>query len=64
MVSNLDDEGDYRPGLQALAELEIKSPLRIVQLTKDEIRALSQMLNLPTWDKTVFCLSCLPHSLW
>ena len=56
--SNRDDEGDYRPGLQALAELEIKSPLRIAQLTKTEIRALSQMLNLPTWDKPSFaCLA-------
>lgn len=56
--SNLDDEGDYRPGMKALAELEIKSPLRIAQLTKEEIRSLSQMLNLPTWDKPSFaCLA-------
>lgn len=56
--SNLDDEGDYRPGMQALAELGIISPLRIAQLTKEEIRALSQMLNLPTWDKPSFaCLA-------
>lgn len=56
--SNLDDEGDYRPGMQALAELGIKSPLRIAQLTKAEIRALSQILKLPTWDKPSFaCLA-------
>lgn len=56
--SNLDDEGDYRPGMQALAELGIKSPLRIAQLTKEEIRSLSQMLNLPTWNKPSFaCLA-------
>ena len=56
--SNLDDEGDYRPGMQALAELGIKSPLRIAQLTKEEIRSLSQMLNLPTWNKPSFaCLT-------
>ncbi|MGE4588290.1 MAG: ATP-dependent sacrificial sulfur transferase LarE [Acidaminococcaceae bacterium] len=56
--SNLDDEGDYRPGMHALAELGIKSPLRIAQLTKGEIRALSRMLNLPSWDKPSFaCLA-------
>lgn len=56
--SNLDDEGDYRPGMQALAELGIKSPLRIAQLTKEEIRSLSQMLTLPTWNKPSFaCLA-------
>ena len=35
--SNLDDNGDYRPGLQAVAELEIKSPLRACQFTKADI---------------------------
>ena len=39
--SNLDDEGDYRPGLQAVAELHIKSPLREVGFTKQEIRECS-----------------------
>ncbi|MBE5859154.1 MAG: ATP-dependent sacrificial sulfur transferase LarE [Butyrivibrio sp.] len=56
--SNLDDNGDYRPGLVAVAELGIKSPLREVGLTKDDIRALSKYLGLPTWDKQSFaCLS-------
>lgn len=56
--SNLDDLGDYRPGLQAIEELEIKSPLREVGLTKNEIRYLSRELKLPTWDKPSFaCLS-------
>jgi uncharacterized protein len=56
--SNLDDNGDYRPGLQAVAELGIKSPLRAAGLTKDDIRALSKHLGLPTWDKQSFaCLS-------
>ncbi|MGL5207016.1 MAG: ATP-dependent sacrificial sulfur transferase LarE [Acidaminococcaceae bacterium] len=56
--SNIDDEGDYRPGMQALTELEIISPLRMAQLTKEEIRVLSQRLNLPTWDKPSFaCLA-------
>ena len=35
--SNMDDEGDYRPGLKAVAELGVKSPLRHVQLHKAEI---------------------------
>ncbi|MBQ9045105.1 MAG: ATP-dependent sacrificial sulfur transferase LarE [Oscillospiraceae bacterium] len=49
--SNLDDEGDYRPGLRAIAELQVKSPLREAGLTKGMIRALSRELGLPTWDK-------------
>ena len=56
--SNLDDNGDYRPGLQAVAELGIKSPLRHCDLTKADIRALSHYLHLPTWEKQSFaCLS-------
>ena len=56
--SNLDDNGDYRPGLQAVAELGVKSPLRHIGFTKQEIRELSQYLNIPTWNKQSFaCLS-------
>lgn len=56
--SNMDDMGDYRPGLQAIAELEIKSPLRYAEFSKQEIRELSKKLGLPTWDKQSFaCLS-------
>lgn len=56
--SNMDDNGDYRPGLQAVAELGVKSPLREVGLYKEEIRAISKELGLPTWDKQSFaCLS-------
>ena len=56
--SNLDDEGDYRPGMQAVAELGIKSPLRHAALTKEEIRALSRHFGLPTWNKQSFaCLA-------
>ena len=56
--SNMDDNGDYRPGLQAIAELNIKSPLRTVGLYKNEIRELSKKLNLPTWNKQSFaCLA-------
>ena len=56
--SNLDDNGDYRPGLQAVAELGIKSPLRACGLNKQDIRILSKALGLPTWEKQSFaCLS-------
>ncbi len=56
--SNLDDEGDYRPGLRAIKELDIKSPLREAGMTKSDIRALSQHFGLPTWDKSSFaCLA-------
>ncbi len=56
--SNLDDNGDYRPGLQAVAELGIQSPLRSIGFTKDDIRTLSKHFGLPTWNKQSFaCLS-------
>lgn len=56
--SNMDDNGDYRPGLQAVAELGVKSPLRQSELYKADIRALSKDLGLPTWEKQSFaCLS-------
>lgn len=56
--SNLDDNGDYRPGLQAVAELGVKSPLREAGMTKSDIRRLSKYMGLPTWDKQSFaCLS-------
>ena len=56
--SNMDDTGDYRPGMKALAELKIKSPLREVGLYKSEIRELSKEMNLPTWNKpSMACLA-------
>ena len=56
--SNMDDNGDYRPGLLAVKELGIKSPLRYAELSKAEIRELSRELGLPTWNKQSFaCLS-------
>lgn len=56
--SNLDDNGDYRPGLKAIAELGVKSPLRECNLWKSEIRAISKELGLPTWKKQSFaCLA-------
>jgi len=56
--SNVDDLGDYRPGLQAIRELGIRSPLREAGLTKDDIRTLSRAMGLPTWNKPSFaCLA-------
>jgi uncharacterized protein len=56
--SNADDAGDYRPGLKALSELCVRSPLKEAGLKKKEIRRLSKALNLPTWDKQAFaCLA-------
>ncbi len=56
--SNLDDLSDYRPGLAAVRELGVLSPLRDAKLHKEEIRALSRELGLPTWNKPSFaCLA-------
>ena len=56
--SNMDDNGDYRPGLIAVRELGVSSPLRQAELSKAEIRELSREMGLPTWDKQSFaCLS-------
>ena len=56
--SNMDDTKDYRPGMKAIAELEIKSPLIAAGLYKAEIRELSKEMNLPTWDKpSMACLA-------
>ena len=49
--SNYDDMGDFRPGMRAASELGIRSPLKEAALAKDELRALSKAMNLPTWDK-------------
>lgn len=55
--TNADDEGDFRPGMKALAELKVKSPLKDCGLTKEDIRELSKELGLPTHDKP--SLACL-----
>ncbi|MGL4913903.1 MAG: ATP-dependent sacrificial sulfur transferase LarE [Romboutsia sp.] len=56
--TNLDDLGDFRPGLKALNELNIISPLKECGLTKDEIRTLSKKMNLQTHNKPAFaCLA-------
>lgn len=56
--SNADDRGDYRPGRQAAREFGVRSPLDEADLTKDDIRALSRELGLPTADEPASaCLS-------
>ena len=55
--TNADDTGDFRPGLRALAELSVKSPLLEAGLTKKEIRELSERDGLPTWNKPPY--ACL-----
>ena len=56
--SNIDDDGDYRPGRRAIRELGILSPLHEAGLTKAEIRTLSRKMGLPTSDKPSFaCLA-------
>jgi uncharacterized protein len=56
--TNADDLGDFRPGIRAAKHLSVRSPLQEAGLTKQEIRDLSQWLNLPTWNKpAAACLS-------
>ena len=56
--SNMDDIGDYRPGLKAAAELSVKSPLREAKLYKSDIRLISKVMGLPTWSKPAYaCLA-------
>ena len=56
--SNIDDLDDYRPGMKALQELGIISPLQDAGFNKDAIRKLSKKMGLPTWDKQSFaCLA-------
>ena len=57
-ASNADDTKDYRPGLKAVEEIGVRSPLIEAGLTKDEIRALSEEMGLVTWDKpSMACLA-------
>lgn len=48
--SNLSDDNDYRPGARAIAELNVRSPLKEVGLSKDEIRTVLKAKGLPAWD--------------
>lgn len=56
--ANLDDRGDYRPGLKAAAEHAVRHPLQEAGCTKADVRALARAWGLPTWDKPASpCLS-------
>lgn len=55
--TNSDDVGDHRPGMRAVIEQGVRSPLKEAKLTKADIRELSRRLGLPTWDKP--SLACL-----
>jgi conserved hypothetical protein TIGR00268 len=56
--ANLDDTKEFRPGLQASKELNVRSPLKEAGLAKGDIREVSKMLNLPNWNKPAYaCLS-------
>jgi uncharacterized protein len=56
--ANLDDLGDYRPGLTAAAERHVRHPLQEAEFTKADVRALAKVWDLPTWDKPASpCLS-------
>lgn len=56
--ANLDDLGDYRPGMEAATNFEVVSPLVDAKMTKQDIRDLSKRMDLPTWDKPAQpCLS-------
>lgn len=61
--SNKDDVNDYRPGMRALKELNIASPLLELGISKKSLRALSRELGLPTWDKPAYAclLSRIPY---
>jgi uncharacterized protein len=61
--SNADDLLDYRPGMNAIKELQVLSPLLDAGMTKADIREFSRALNLPTWDKPAYaCLySRIPY---
>lgn len=56
--SNFDDLNDFRPGMRALEELNIRSPLKEIEMTKREIRSLSKQFNIETWDfPSMACLA-------
>ncbi|MBS0206808.1 MAG: ATP-dependent sacrificial sulfur transferase LarE [Planctomycetes bacterium] len=56
--ANLDDRGDYRPGMQAAGEFQVRSPLIEAAFTKSDVRELAKLWNLPVWDKPATpCLS-------
>jgi uncharacterized protein len=63
--ANVDDQGDYRPGLQAAAEHQVRSPMVEAGLTKDAVRQIALKLDIPIWDKPAQpCLSSrIPYGI-
>jgi uncharacterized protein len=61
--TNADDTADYRPGIKALQELKVSSPLLETGFTKKDIRILSREMGLPTWNKPAYAclLSRIPY---
>ncbi|UCH13648.1 MAG: ATP-dependent sacrificial sulfur transferase LarE [Bacteroidales bacterium] len=62
--TNSDDTKDFRPGIKALKELNIVSPLLENKITKEDIRYFSRLLNLKTWDKPAYAclLTRIPYN--
>jgi len=62
--TNLDDTKDYRPGMRALKELKVVSPLLENSITKNDIRRFSKKLGLSTWNKPAYAclLSRIPYN--
>jgi pyridinium-3,5-biscarboxylic acid mononucleotide sulfurtransferase len=62
--TNADDSGDYRPGIRALQEMGIRSPLMEAGFTKQDIREFSHIAGLPTWDKPAYAclLTRIPYN--
>jgi pyridinium-3,5-biscarboxylic acid mononucleotide sulfurtransferase len=63
--ANVDDQGDFRPGMTAAREHQVAAPLIEAGLGKEQIRALARELGLPNWDKPArACLSSrIPHGI-
>jgi len=61
--TNADDTADYRPGMKAIKELNIRSPLLETGFTKEDIRTISREIGLPTWSKPAYAclLSRIPY---
>ena len=56
--TNFDDLKDFRPGMKALKELKVISPLKLARINKKDIRRLSREMNIPTWNKPSYaCLA-------
>jgi uncharacterized protein len=62
--TNSDDTEDFRPGIKALRELNIKSPLLENKITKEDVRYFSRLLKLETWDKPAYAclLTRIPYN--